>query len=76
MAPDGLPVYDAVPAVPGFFIAVGHSGITLAPITGQVFFDLIVKGRSDLPVAPYALSRFTDADLEWAREPIQGAAGH
>ncbi len=76
MAPDGLPIYDAVPQVPGFFVAVGHSGITLAPITGRVFLDLITKGRTDLPIAPYGLSRFTAADLEWMREPIKGAARH
>ncbi|HEV8438140.1 MAG TPA: FAD-dependent oxidoreductase [Methylomirabilota bacterium] len=73
MTPDGLPVYDAVPQVPGFFVAVGHSGITLAAITGQVFLDLITKGRTDLPIAPYSLSRFTPADHEWMSEPIKGA---
>ncbi len=76
MAPDGLPIYDAVPQVPGFFVAVGHSGITLAPITGQVFLDLITKGRTDLPIAPYSLSRFTAADFEWMSEPVKGAARH
>jgi glycine/D-amino acid oxidase-like deaminating enzyme len=76
MSPDGLPIYDAVPDVPGFLVAVGHSGITLAAITAQVFLDLITAGRTDLPVAPYSLSRFTDADLEWAREPVKAAARH
>jgi glycine oxidase ThiO len=76
MPPDGLPIYDTIPDVPGFYVAVGHSGITLAPITAQVFLDLITKGRTDLPIAPYSLSRFTDADLEWARVPIKGAARH
>jgi glycine/D-amino acid oxidase-like deaminating enzyme len=76
MTPDGLPVYDTIPDVPGFYVAVGHSGITLAPITGQVFLDLITKGRTDLPIAPYSLRRFTGADLEWARAPIKGAARH
>jgi glycine/D-amino acid oxidase-like deaminating enzyme len=76
MAPDGLPIYDAVAEVSGFFVAVGHSGITLAPITGQVFLDFITKGRTDLPIAPYSLSRFTDADLEWTREPLKGAVRH
>lgn len=76
MTPDGLPIYDAVAEVPGFFVAVGHSGITLAPITGQVFLDLISKGRTDLPIAPYALRRFTDADFEWTREPIKGTVRH
>jgi glycine/D-amino acid oxidase-like deaminating enzyme len=76
MPPDGLPIYDAVPQVPGFYVAVGHSGITLAPLTGQVFLDLITKGRTDLPISPYGLGRFTAADLDWMKEPIKGAARH
>lgn len=72
MSPDGLPIYDAVPEVPGFYVAVGHSGVTLAPITGQVFLDLIATGRTDLPIAPYGLSRFTAPDLDWMREPVKG----
>jgi glycine/D-amino acid oxidase-like deaminating enzyme len=76
MPPDGLPIYDAVSQVPGFYVAVGHSGITLAPLTGQVFLDLITKGRTDLPISPYSLSRFTAADLDWMKEPIKGAARH
>ena len=76
MSPDGLPIYDAVPQVPGFFVAVGHSGITLAPVTAQVFLDLITKGRTDLPIGPYSLNRFTSADFEWMREPVKGAARH
>jgi glycine/D-amino acid oxidase-like deaminating enzyme len=76
MTPDGLPIYDAVPGVQGFYVAVGHSGITLAAVTGQVFLDLITKEHTDLPIAPYTLSRFTRADLEWMREPIKGAVRH
>ena len=76
MSPDGLPIYGAVPSVPGFFVAVGHSGVTLAPVTGQVFLDLITAGRTDLPIAPYGLDRFTASDLEWMREPVKGAARH
>ena len=76
MAPDGLPIYDAVPQVPGFFVAVGHSGITLAAVTAQVFLDLITKGRTDLPIAPYGLGRFTAADLAWMSQPIKGAVRH
>jgi hydrogen cyanide synthase HcnC len=76
MTPDGLPIYEAVAEVPGFFVAVGHSGITLAPITGQAFCDLITKGRTDLPIALYSLSRFTDTDLEWTPEPLKNTAAH
>lgn len=76
MSPDGLPIYGAVPEVPGFYIAVGHSGITLAPITGQVFLDLITTGHTSLPVEPYGLARFTEPDYAWAREPVKGDARH
>jgi sarcosine oxidase subunit beta len=65
MSPDGLPVYAAVPEVPGFYVAVGHSGVTLAPITGQIFLDLITTGGTSVALAPYSLRRFTPADLEW-----------
>lgn len=76
MSPDGLPIYCAVPEVPGFYVAVGHSGITLAPITGQVFLDLITSGHTSLPIAPYGLDRFTEADHAWAREPVKGSVAH
>jgi len=76
MTPDGHPVYDAVRALPGFYIAVGHSGITLAAVTAQVFLDLITRGRTDLPIAPYSLARFTAADLEWMSHPVKGAVRH
>jgi glycine oxidase ThiO len=76
MTPDGLPIYEAVRELPGFHVAVGHSGITLAAITAQVFLDLITKGRTDLPIAPYGLGRFTAADLEWMSQPIKGAVRH
>jgi sarcosine oxidase subunit beta len=76
MSPDGLPIYDAVAEVPGFLVAVGHSGVTLAPITAQVFLDLLTTGRTDLPIAPYRLGRFTAADLEWSRTSHKAAVGH
>ena len=38
--------------------------------------DLITKGRTDLPISPYRLSRFTAADFDWMKEPIKGAARH
>jgi len=76
MSSDGLPIYTAVPEVPGFYVAVGHSGITLAPITGQLFLDLITTGHTSLPAAPYSLARFTAADYAWAREPVKSGARH
>jgi len=56
--PDGVPFLGAVPSVPGFYVAVGHSGITLAPAYGKVLSDLIVDGRTDVPIGPYDPGRF------------------
>jgi len=58
MPPDRLPIYDRVPGLEGFYIAVGHSGITLAPLTGKIFTDWILNGNPDMDLAPYSLSRF------------------
>ena len=60
MPPDRLPIYDQVPGIDGFYIAVGHSGITLAPLTGKIFADWIVNGKTDIDLGPYSLNRFTN----------------
>ncbi|UCF94725.1 MAG: FAD-binding oxidoreductase [Desulfobacterales bacterium] len=69
MPPDRLPIYDRVPEIEGFYIAVGHSGITLAPITGKIFADLIVHGQSDYDLGPYSLKRFAQASARGAGVP-------
>jgi glycine/D-amino acid oxidase-like deaminating enzyme len=56
--PDGLPFLGPVSSVPGFYVAVGHSGITLSPAYGKVISDLIVDGRTDVPIEPYNPCRF------------------
>jgi len=58
MPPDRLPIYDRAPELEGFYIAVGHSGITLAPLTGKIFADLIINGKADIDLSPYSLKRF------------------
>jgi glycine/D-amino acid oxidase-like deaminating enzyme len=58
MPPDRLPIYDHAVGVEGFYVAVGHSGITLAPVTGKLFADWIVHGKTDVDLGPYCLARF------------------
>jgi sarcosine oxidase subunit beta len=53
MPADGLPCLGPVPSVPGFYVAVSHSGITLSPLHGRVIADLICDGRTEIPIAPY-----------------------
>jgi glycine/D-amino acid oxidase-like deaminating enzyme len=56
---DGLPYLGAVNRVPGLFIATSHSGITLAPVHGKVISELIIDGKTDVPLQSYRPERFT-----------------
>jgi len=58
MPRDGLPFLGPVPHVPGYYIAVGHSGITLSPIHGKIISDLIVDGQTDVPLDLYNPLRY------------------
>ena len=60
--PDGVPFLGPVSTIPGFYVAVGHSGITLSPLYGKVLSELIVDGRTDVPIEPYDPCRFDGRD--------------
>jgi len=60
--PDGIPFMGPVSSVPGFYVAVGHSGITLSPLYGKVLSELIVDGRTDVPIRAYDPCRFDGHD--------------
>jgi glycine/D-amino acid oxidase-like deaminating enzyme len=50
---DGFPVVGRAPGVTGFYVAVMHSGITLAPAIGRMVADEIMMGKRDSLIAPY-----------------------
>ncbi len=56
--PDGMPVFGEVPGVPGFLVAVGHSGITWSPAIGMLLTELVTTGKPSLPLEPYSIARF------------------
>jgi glycine oxidase len=58
-APDGLPLLGRVPGRPGLVVATGHfrNGILLAPVTGKLIAELIVHGRSPIPLEPFRPDR-------------------
>lgn len=58
MTPDRLPVYQKIQDIADFYVAVGHSGFTLAPVTAKIFTDLITTGKTDVDLAPYRYERF------------------
>ena len=59
---DGLPIMGSSPEWPeGFVCAVGHSGITLAPITGQLITELVTGGSPPSLMKEYGPARFGQA---------------
>lgn len=55
---DGAPILGEMPGAPGFFNCVTSNGYTLAPVVARITADLVLRGRSDYPVAPFTLDRF------------------
>ena len=58
---DNLPYLGAVPGLDGGYAATGHyrSGILLAPVTGRLMADIILRRPPMLPLAPYAVTRLS-----------------
>ena len=59
-SPDGLPLLGALDGMENAFIAGGHyrNGILLAPVTGKFMAELILDGKTSLPLDPFSPSRF------------------
>jgi len=60
--PDGIPVLDAPPEVPGLLIATGFCGhgFAMGPIVGQLMSQWIHKGEPGMDLHAFRLRRFTD----------------
>lgn len=58
---DEFPVVGALPAVPGVYVTVTHSGVTLAPILGRYMTAEIFDGTRAAALAPYRPERFSPA---------------
>jgi sarcosine oxidase, subunit beta len=57
---DSLPVMGPSARVPGLFYAYGFSGsgFQIGPGVGETMAELIATAASDIPIAPYAVTRF------------------
>jgi glycine/D-amino acid oxidase-like deaminating enzyme len=53
-----MPVVGAVPGAPDVYVAVTHSGVTLAPILGRYVTREIVDDARVEALAPYRPERF------------------
>jgi glycine/D-amino acid oxidase-like deaminating enzyme len=56
---DGLPILCAVGHLPRVFLATGHSGISLAQVTGKVICDLVTTGNTPIGIEEYTVERFS-----------------
>jgi len=55
---DGMPILGGVDDVPGVYLAVLHSGVTLAPLVGLLAAEEILDGKEAAQLSPFRLSRF------------------
>ncbi len=56
---DGLPCVGAVPGIPGYFEAVTHSGVTLAPLIARSLADEMLGEPGNPLLAPFRPDRFS-----------------
>jgi sarcosine oxidase subunit beta len=59
--PDQIPVIGPSRNAPQAFHAFGFCGhgFQLSPIIGQILSELIIQGRSSLPIKAFRIERFT-----------------
>lgn len=60
--PDNIPVISASQITRNAYHAFGFSahGLQLSPVVGRIMAQLILNGRTDLPIEPFNISRFDD----------------
>ena len=58
--PDNIPVIGTSAKAAGVFHAFGFSahGYQLPPIVGRIMYELILDGKTDLPIEPFDIRRF------------------
>jgi glycine/D-amino acid oxidase-like deaminating enzyme len=58
MPQDEHPIVGPIPGIPGFYVAVTHSGVTLAPLIGQLVAEEVTTGHPSPLLAEYRVERF------------------
>ena len=61
--PDNIPVISKS-NIDGAFHSFGYSahGFQMAPIAGKIISELILNGKSELPINPFRINRFSEGD--------------
>lgn len=63
ITPDQLPLIGAVSRVPGYYVAAGGSGFTYGPTYARLLAELITRGETSYPLAPYSPDRFAHMNM-------------
>jgi glycine/D-amino acid oxidase-like deaminating enzyme len=58
MPQDEHPIVGPVPGISGFYVAVTHSGVTLAPLIGELVAQEVTTGQPSPLLAAYRIERF------------------
>jgi glycine/D-amino acid oxidase-like deaminating enzyme len=58
MPQDERPIVGQVPDATGFYVAVTHSGVTLAPLIGQLVAEEVTTGHPSPLLTEYRIERF------------------
>ena len=76
--PDELPILGPSTNAPGIFHAFGFSGhgFQLFPIVGMILADLIVRGHTRHPIAPFTIDRFTSLDEGETHSSLAAASNY
>ena len=56
---DGYPILGDT-GLEGLSLAVMHSGVSLAPVVGQLISQLVLAGKADPALADFSLARFSN----------------
>jgi len=70
--PDGIPVIDAPPQVPGLTIATGFCGhgFAMGPIVGKLLAEMNDGGAASLDLSAFRLQRFFDGTMQRPRSVL------
>ena len=60
MPSDRLPIVGPLPWLEGLYLAVSHSGVTVAPALGRLVADEVATGTADGLLAPFRPGRFAE----------------
>jgi len=65
MSPDAQPILGEHPQLKGFYMSVGFSGhgFMLAPVTGKLIAELILDGKTSIPIDKLDIGRFERGEL-------------